>query len=236
VCARCRLPLGSPSPLPPAAIVLADAAAALDAYAAVLRDHPWATEARTRLPRAPEPLAAPAAAVLAWTPAHGSAALLAALDDAVLAWLTRDTRPAGARRVADLHTHLAAHDLTLAEARTTVTTWLDPDGTLGTRRCWRLNEYDSFEPRDLAVMNPDRYPVPACLARTPPPAPPPQGEGGQACVFFTLLSGFSLWCSPLRLGEGQGGVRARHAANVFALGSFGEQSAVYVSKSIIRST
>ena len=110
--------------------VAADAATALDAYGEILRAHPWAAATRARLQRAPQAIAARVESLLAWQPSHGPEPLLAALDDAALAWLCRDATAAGTRRMAALHPHLAAHDLTLAEARRVITDWLDPEGAL----------------------------------------------------------------------------------------------------------
>ncbi len=125
-CPRCGRALGSPSPLPDPVAVARDADAALADYAALLRTHPWAAATRARLPRAPEAVATRAAALLAWAP---DAPL--PLDDVLLAWLCRDAPASGTRQVAHLHGTLAAHDLTLAEARTTVAAWLDPENALG---------------------------------------------------------------------------------------------------------
>jgi len=130
VCTRCRLPWGSPSPLPDAHQVTEVAHTALAAYAVLLRDDPWVAETQTRLTRAPAAIAAQVRMLLGWRPAQGPETLLATLDDAVLAWCGRDTPAAGTRRLAKLHATLAAHDLTLAEARRFVTEWLDPEGTL----------------------------------------------------------------------------------------------------------
>ncbi len=129
-CARCRQPLGSPSPMPDAASIGRDAGATLEAYGHLLSVHAWAREIRERLPRAPEAIASRVTTLLAWTPEHGAEALLSLLDESVLAWLCRDRRTAGSRDTRQLESRLRGHDLTLAEARQSLQNWLDPDSAL----------------------------------------------------------------------------------------------------------
>jgi hypothetical protein len=129
-CAHCRLPVDSPSPMPDPARVRTGADVGLSAFAALLAAGPWADAVRARLPRAPQALAQRAARLLAWRLADGPEALLDLLNDPLLAWLTRDAQPAGARDTAALSDTLRGRDLTHAEAREALHTWLDPDGTL----------------------------------------------------------------------------------------------------------
>lgn len=130
VCAQCRLPYGSPSPLPDPAQHSQAAVEGVAAYAQLLREHPWVDDTRRRAARAPRELAVRVDAMLAWRQDDGAAALLALLDDRVLAWLTRNGAPAGKRHLRVLQENLAGHDLTLAEARTTMLAWLDPEDAL----------------------------------------------------------------------------------------------------------
>ena len=129
-CARCHLPLDSPSPLPDAARIHACAQAAPAEYAELLATHAWAEEIRQRLPRAPEPVATAARALLQWRSEEGSARLLELLDDRLLVWLCREQRVAGTRQVARLRGQLRGKDLTLREAREALEDWLDPERTL----------------------------------------------------------------------------------------------------------
>ncbi len=130
LCGRCRLPLGIDAPMPDAASVTTAAETGLRDYAALLIAHPWTATVHARLPRAPQAIAGRVETLLTW---HGddSAALLAALDDPTLAWLTRDTPPAAVRHLDTLHDRLHGRDLTLGEAKHAVEGWLNPEGTLG---------------------------------------------------------------------------------------------------------
>jgi hypothetical protein len=126
VCGHCRLPLDAPSPMPDPAATLAAAEEAQHAYADLLARGPWANAVRARLPRAPETVAAKVKTLLAWRPDADPA-----LDDATLAWLTRDDAPRAVRAVTAVETRLQGRDLTLTEARQAVEGWLNPDGELG---------------------------------------------------------------------------------------------------------
>jgi hypothetical protein len=130
-CTRCRLPLGTPSPMPDPANVRLLAEEALVAYAELLAHDSWAAGIQARLPRAPEAIAAHAATFLVWQPADGPDVLLEILDDHLLAWLCREDQPAAQRHIEKLNTRLQGRDLTLAEARETILDWLDPEQALG---------------------------------------------------------------------------------------------------------
>lgn len=129
-CQRCRLPLGSPSPMPVADDIALLARQGLSDYAAQLAGHPWADEIRGQLGRAPDDIADLGFAFFAWRPADGAASLLYVLDERLIAWLCRDRRHAGIRQVTSLADFLQGKDLTLEEARSSVDRWLDPDGSL----------------------------------------------------------------------------------------------------------
>ncbi len=75
-------------------------------------------------------MAARVDAVVAWRLEDGAAALLNLLDERTLAWLTREDAPGGKRHVRLLQEHLAGHDLTLAEARSVLLAWLNPEDNL----------------------------------------------------------------------------------------------------------
>ena len=130
VCTQCRLPCGSPSPLPDAAQVNQAAGASVAAYAQLLREHPWVEETHRRAARAPRDMSARVDAIFAWRLDDGPAALLELLDERTLAWLTRAASPAGKRHLRLLQENLAGHDLTLAEARAALLAWLDPEDKL----------------------------------------------------------------------------------------------------------
>jgi len=129
-CTKCRLPLNSPSPMPNPAAVRMQSEAALSAYPDLLQTDPWAATIRPRLPRAPRDIAPRAAALLAWIPAAHAQALLDLLDDSLLNWLCREDHPTASRRLDGLGARLQGRDLTLAEAKETVTDWLDPEHAL----------------------------------------------------------------------------------------------------------
>ncbi|MHB9026533.1 MAG: DUF6079 family protein [Armatimonadota bacterium] len=131
VCAHCRRPLASPSPMPAAERIPEQANNALEAYAGLLHESPWATEVATRLPRAPEAIAGKARALLSWQTDDGAARLLDILDEELIAWLNRDRPLAGTRQVQQAGSRLAGRDLTLGEARAILGEWLDPEETLG---------------------------------------------------------------------------------------------------------
>jgi len=137
-CTKCRLPLGSPSPMPDPAGVRQGAETALSAYTHLLQTDPWPATVHPRLSRAPESLAPRAAALLAWRPADGAQALLELLDDRLINWLCREDYPAGQRHLDGLSARLHGRDLTLAEARETVTDWLDPEHALGEEEVLRF--------------------------------------------------------------------------------------------------
>jgi hypothetical protein len=127
-CARCRRAFGSPSPMPDPEMVARQAEEGLAAYAALMATHPWVATTAARIARAPETLASRAQRVLNW---HGDPAeILALMDEALLAWLLRDHPTTGVRVLGSLQRRLAGKDLTLAEAREAVCTWLDPEGAL----------------------------------------------------------------------------------------------------------
>lgn len=130
VCARCRLPLERPSPMPDPDEIVRHAGESLTAYAELLATHAWVEEIRTRIPRAPEAIAAKATALLNWRIEDGDDRLLAALDDKFLAWLCRDTPHAGRRHTQQLQQRLQGRDLTVTEAQGLIHEWLDPDHTL----------------------------------------------------------------------------------------------------------
>lgn len=130
-CAKCRLPLNSPSPMPDPVIVRQQAEATLTAYAILLTTDPWTATLRPRLARAPQDIAARAAAFLAWQPATGTQVLLDLLDERLINWICREDQPAGQRRLDGLGARLHGRDLTLAEAQETVADWLDPEHALG---------------------------------------------------------------------------------------------------------
>ena len=130
VCSQCRLPCGNPSPLPDAVQVNRYAVEGLSAYAQLLREHPWGEDTRRRAARAPREMATRVDAILNWRLDDGAAALLNLLDERVLNWLTRESSPAGKRHLRLLQESLAGHDLTLAEARTALLAWLNPEDTL----------------------------------------------------------------------------------------------------------
>jgi len=131
VCARCRLPYGSDSPMPNAADVRTAAAEALSAYAQLLQQDPWIAGVRQRVARAPENIAAQVQGILGWQPADGAEKLIALLDERILDWFCRGEQPAKKRQLRQLQERIAGHDLTLAEARAAMLGWLDPDGELG---------------------------------------------------------------------------------------------------------
>lgn len=127
VCTRCRLPFGSSSPMPSAQAVQGWAADALREYAELLQADPWVGDMRKRLARAPEAIVQSAHPLLAWRAEDGARTLLDILQPPLLHWLCREEQPAGKRCVAQLHERLGGRDLTLAEARTMLLSWLDPD-------------------------------------------------------------------------------------------------------------
>ncbi|MHB9130614.1 MAG: DUF6079 family protein [Armatimonadota bacterium] len=129
-CAHCRLPLGSPSPMPNPADINRWTAEALHAYAELLPAHPWIEQIRRRLPRAPEQIATHAQAFLAWQEDDGAQGLVEVLDDALISWLCRDRHTAGTRRVGLLTDRLHGRELTVTEVRSTVLDWLDPEQQL----------------------------------------------------------------------------------------------------------
>ncbi|HEY3415670.1 MAG TPA: DUF6079 family protein [Armatimonadota bacterium] len=131
VCAHCRRPLGSASPMPVAETVSEQATGALQAYARLFQKSPWATEVAARLPRAPEAMAAKAGALLSWTAVEGASSLLAILDEGFIAWLNRDRPATGTRQVQQAEARLTGRDLTLMEARAILDEWLDPEHLLG---------------------------------------------------------------------------------------------------------
>jgi len=138
-CTKCRLPLGAPSPMPDPAAVRQQAEQALSVYAELLATDPWPQTVHARLPRAPRDIAPRAAALLAWQPAAGAQALLDLLDTRLLAWFTREDHPAAHRRLDGLGARLHGRDLTLAEARETITDWLDPEHALGDEEVLRFD-------------------------------------------------------------------------------------------------
>ena len=137
-CTKCRLPLGTPSPMPDPAAVRQQADQALTAYAGLLHTDPWTATVHPRLPRAPQDIAPRAAALLGWQPEAGAQALLDLLDERLINWLCREDQPAGQRRIDGLSARLHGRDLTLAEARESVTDWLDPEHALGEEEVLRF--------------------------------------------------------------------------------------------------
>ena len=129
-CARCRLPLDSPSPLPDPATIRALAEQGVREYADLTARDPWFATIHERLSRAPADIAPRVAILLGWCLEHGARPLLDALDDRTLAWLCRDQRPAGQRHTAQVRAILHGRELTLAEARGTLLAWLDPQSEL----------------------------------------------------------------------------------------------------------
>ena len=129
-CARCRLPLGSPSPMPDAATIRQSAAQALRAFGELLAQHPRMTEMRQQLPRAPEAIARCGEGLLNWRPDDGAELLLTLLDEHFLAWLNRDYHVVGVRRVQDMRQRLGGRDLTVSEVQASVREWLDPEQAL----------------------------------------------------------------------------------------------------------
>jgi len=129
-CTKCRLPLNSPTTMPDPAAVRQQAETALTAYADLLASDLWTATVHSRLSRAPQDLAPRAAAFLAWQPSEGAQALLDLLDERLINWLCREDHPAGQRRLDGLGARMHGRDLTLAEAKATVTDWLDPEHAL----------------------------------------------------------------------------------------------------------
>jgi hypothetical protein len=130
-CARCRLALDSPTPMPNATQVVTWAGEALHAYATLLATHPWSARQQARLPRAPIAIAAQATALLQWNADEGVTDLVALLDEPLLAWLNRDERVAGTRQVNQLSEQMRGRDMTRREAGEIMQRWLDPDETVG---------------------------------------------------------------------------------------------------------
>jgi hypothetical protein len=137
-CTKCRLPLGAPSPMPDPAAVRQQAEQSLSVYADLLKTDPWTATLHPRLPRAPQDIAPRAAALLAWQPTAGAPELLDLLDERLINWLCREDSPAAHRRLDGLGARLHGRDLTLAEARETVTDWLDPEHALGEEEVLRF--------------------------------------------------------------------------------------------------
>ena len=129
-CMRCRLPYGAPSPMPDAKALMPLATHALLEYVDLLATHPWALQAKSRIPRAPDGIARDAHALFCWKITDGAGTLLPLLNDALLGWLCRTDNSAGRRNSTTLLACLQGHDLTLAEARSQFEDWLDPEKTL----------------------------------------------------------------------------------------------------------